>query len=228
MPTLCPSPRLPGQLSRSSPQPLASRCSPSTRKLQMGTAWLSNRCPFPRASASAGVTSSPAPRLLHGQQPHLPRERLRRLRGCEGPRRHNTHGVGARENTRFYRAPRPAARSFPLLSMVSPSLGIHRSLSPAAGARPISTATSCRPQPGSIAVPSPWASLTASGAGGGSRAGRGSQGRGSQGSFPERGKAPGANLGIPKAASARPALVLPSPARSCCSGMSHRWKTNSI
>lgn len=45
---------------------------------------------------------------------------------------------------------------------------------------------------------------------------------------PARSKAPGTDLGIPKAASARPALVLPSPARSCCSAMSHCWKTNSI
>lgn len=45
---------------------------------------------------------------------------------------------------------------------------------------------------------------------------------------PARSKAPGTDLGIPKAASARPALVLPSPERSCCSAMSHRWKTNSI
>lgn len=58
-----------------------------------------------------------------------------------------------------------------------------------------------------IPVASPWASTTA-GAGGGSGTGR----RGNQDSFPRRGKAPGANLGIPKAASARPALV---PAFSC-------------
>lgn len=45
---------------------------------------------------------------------------------------------------------------------------------------------------------------------------------------PARCKALGTDLGIPRAASARPALVLPSPARSCCSAMSHRWKTNSI
>lgn len=82
----------------------------------------------------------------------------------------------------------------------------------------------CRVTLNPISVLSLWALGTA-GAGRGSRMGSRAAGAAS----PARSKAPGTDLGIPRAASARPALVLPSPARSCCcSAMSHRWKTNSI